>query len=499
MSQASNWAIIQGHALSVITSGWLKKVRDRFYPYRPRFKDRHFWAVQGLVIGIAVIHDVIEFSGYLHNLGMLYFVPISLFFIPIVYAALNFGFSGSIATVLWTLIITIPNWVFWHQGSERWGVILQMGILFVVAAFVGQRVDRERSARQQAEAAGAALVASETKYRGLFETSPIAIVVVDEHGAILDANPATSTLFNRAMETLKDMTLSELTGVEIKQMFPLLSEKGTHKKTSALAFCLSDGSDICLEPMYTEVRDSNGRILFQVILKDITQEQHRQSEIRAYTAYVLQAQEEERQRIARELHDETIQSLSLLCRRLDSIENDNEALPSSATGELREVRKMAEELVKGLRDFTKALRPSILDDLGMVPSIRRLLEDTAERTGAKGQFRITGKERRLSQDLEVAFFRIAQEALWNVEHHSRATEVMVTITFTEHEAILNITDNGIGFDVPFALKKLSSSSKLGLLGMQERAELLNGHLEFQSSLRGGTSVSISIPILHNDV
>lgn len=494
MSQTGDWMTIRGHIISIKTVGQLKKIRDWLYPYRPRFADWHFWAVQCLIIGIAVIHDVIEIGGYLPSLGMLYFVPISLFFIPIVYAALNFGFAGSIATVLWTLIITIPNWVFLHQGLERWGSMLQMGILFVVAVFVGQRVDRERSARKQAEAAGAALVASETKYRGLFESSPIAILVLDENGIILDANPATDILFHKAPETLKNMALSDLVGAEIKQMLLPDSENGNQRKAPSSIFSLGENSDVYLEPMHTKIRDSNGRIVFQVILRDVTQEQHKQAEMRAYTAYVLQAQEEERQRIARELHDETIQSLSLLCRRLDSIENNNETLSPSVTRVLREVRKMAEELVKGLRDFTKALRPPILDDLGMVTSIRRLLEDTTERTGGKGQLKIVGEERRLSQDLEVAFFRIAQEALWNVEHHSKATELVVTITFAEHEATLNIRDNGIGFDVPLALKKLSSSSRLGLLGMQERAELLDGHLEFQSSLREGTMVHVSVPI-----
>ncbi len=132
--------------------GWFVKAKERFHPYRPRFRDWHFWAVQGLVIGIAAIHDIIEIGGYLPHLGMLYFLPISLFFVPVVYAALKFGFVGSIATAIWVLIITIPNWVFWHQGLERLGVILQMAVLTAVAVFVGQRVDRERAAQQRAKA-----------------------------------------------------------------------------------------------------------------------------------------------------------------------------------------------------------------------------------------------------------------------------------------------------------------------------------------------------------
>ena len=130
------------------------------------------------------------------------------------------------------------------------------------------------------------------------------------------------------------------------------------------------------------------------------------------------------------------------------MESISEPWPSSVTNELRNARKTAEGVVEGLRDFARVLRPPILDDLGVVVSIRRLLVDLAERTGIKSQLKLVGEERRLPQEIEVGMFRIAQEALWNIERHSRATNVVVTITFSEYEARLDIKDNGIGFSVP---------------------------------------------------
>ena len=363
--------IVQKPLFGVNIMNWLEKARQWLYPYRPRFRHRHFWIVQGIVIGIALIHDIIESEVIMPSFGVLYFLPISLFFIPVVYAALYFGFHGSITTAIWVIIITIPNWIFWHQGLERLGVIFQISLLVVVAVFVGRRVDRENTARNKVEIAN--------------------------------------------------------------------------------------------------IR------------------------IRTYATHVVKAQEKERQRIARDLHDQTIQSLTLLHQRLGIIKEGKPHLPSSVIEEVRETQQIAEESVKEVRNFIWSLRPPILDDLGIIPSIRRLVLDSTERTGMKSHFELVGKDRRLSQDIEVGMFRITQEALWNVERHSKGTEVTVTVTLTKGEARIEITDNGIGFDVPQELHSFYTAGKLGLLGMQERTELLGGKLVIQSGLKKGTTVHLSIP------
>ena len=129
----------------------------------------------------------------------------------------------------------------------------------------------------------------------------------------------------------------------------------------------------------------------------------------------------------------------------------------------------------------------------MVASIRRLLVDFIDRTKIKGQLKLTGVERRLPPDIEVGIFRMAQEALWNIEHHARASNVSVIIAFNEHDVMLKVSDDGIGFDVPAVIGVPSENTQLGLIGMQERAELAGGKLNIVSSPGKGTTVTISIP------
>lgn len=220
----------------------------------------------------------------------------------------------------------------------------------------------------------------------------------------------------------------------------------------------------------------------------------RNEELGVYAAHVLHAQEEERQRVARELHDGTVQTLVLLCRRLDSVGGGSESLPPSVISELREARRTTEEVIQELRDFTKALRPPTLDDLGIVTSIRRLLTDFKEQTRIGCQLKVVGNERRFSPDKELGIFRIAQEALRNVERHAKATHVSVTLAFSEHTASLDVVDNGQGFSLPPVPGNFTAIGQGGLIGMHERARLLNGTLEIQSNPGNGTRVTASIPI-----
>ncbi len=473
--------------------GWLKRAGHWLYRYRPRFRDWRFWVVQGLVIAIGFTDDVLEFRGLLSHYGALYFVPVALLFVPVIYAALNFGFVGSITTALWAMITTIPDFAFAHNRLELGGIIFQSAILISMAVIIGRRVDRERNAWHRVEAASAKVKSSEIKYRGVFESSPVAILVLNPNGTILDANPAAGILFGKTPKTLKGMTVADLVGTEngLKLLGPL--DKDQQQELS-LTFNLRSGEEVYLEPMRTQISDSQGNIITQVLLRDVTQERHRQAGLKAFTSHIVHAQEQERQRIARELHDETIQTLILLCRRLDSVENTSSPLPSPVIEELRGARKIAEKVVKGLRDFAKSLRPPILDDLGVVASIRRLVVDITQRTGINGKLKLVGEERQLPQETRLGMYRIAQEALWNVEHHSRATEVVVSVTFAEYEVGLDVNDNGAGFDVSFVLGRLSAADRLGLLGMEERAELLGGKFEIQSSPGKGTKVTISIPM-----
>ncbi len=477
------------------------RAKGRLYPYRPRFGDWRFWVVQGLIAAIGGIHsfaEVMELHGYTTYLGtgprvdLASFVTMTLLFVPVVYAALNFGKAGSVATALWCTVLTLPNIIWFHQGMERWREILQIIAVDAIGLFVGQRVDREMTARQHAESAGAALRVSEAKYRSLFESSPIAVLLLEPGGTVAEANPAAGVLLGRPPAAMRGLPLVALVGAtEAAQM---LGFNGSSEELDGhLIVMAGKGSDVYLERTLTTIGDDPESPIIQVLLRDVTQERQRREGLRAYAAHVLRAQEEERKRIAQELHDEAVQRVVLLVRRLDVVGID-ESLPSQATQGIQEARKSAEEVVQILRDFARALRPSTLEDLGLVTSIRRALLDMTQRSGLKGQMKVVGKERRLHSDVELGLFRIAQEALRNVERHSRASLVTVTITFGSHDATLQVRDDGMGFAVPQSTEDFVAKGHLGLLGMQERAELLGGTLEIQSARGKGAQLHVSIPV-----
>ena len=465
-----------------LTGNWL-------HPYLPRLRDRHFWVVQALILVVALVHGTVESLGILQqgaaDLGhSLSFVPVTLYFVPVVYAALSFGSSGAIATAVWCTLVTIPDVALFHQGFQRLAELFQVGVVDGVAVFVGQRVDREQYLRRRSEI-------SEAKYRGLFESSPAAVLVVDAAGVILEANPAAHALFGREQAPLRGDRVVDLIGTACAAKLAAAFEIGG-QCDECLVLRPEGDSEIYLEPTVTRIDGQVGEPVVQILFRNVTLERSRQAGLRAYAAHVVAAQEEERKRIAQELHDDAVQSLILLCRRLDLVAKSSGPLPDLAISRLREVRRAAEAIVEGLRDFARALRPPTLDDLGLAASIRRLLTDLADRAGSECSLEVTGVERRLSPDVELALFRIAQESLRNVERHAGASHVTVNLGFGPRETTLEVFDDGTGFEPPSSAD-LAAGGHLGLLGMRERAECLNGSLEIESAPGQGTSTRVSIP------
>jgi PAS domain S-box-containing protein len=469
---------------------WSGRALGRLSSYRPQFRDWRFWVIVGLVILIAVGHDQSETSGWLPQTALLYLLPVSLFLVPVVFAALNFGLGGAMATAGLSVIAIMPDLI-QHTSEEKLGVAFQLFVVIAVAFILGHRVERERESRERAAATSAALRDSNTRYQGLLESSPLAILVLDRSGAIIEANTAASALFGRGKSSLENMLVSDLVGVDgIERLLTPLVEGRWRPRT--LTIRTPGGAERILEPRLNELKDGGGNLVVQVIFRDATEDYRRQLGLQAYAAHVLRAQEEERNRISRELHDDTIQVLILLCRQLDQMAGDAESLPVAVTGQLHKARESAEELVRRLRDFARALRPPILDDLGLVTSLRRLVTDLAERNGLQGDLEVTGEERRLSSTVELGLYRIVQEALWNVEHHARADNVRVSLAFGEGKATVNVIDDGVGFRVPARGDNFAVSDQLGLISMRERAGILGGRLRIRSRPGDGTTVSVTV-------
>lgn len=333
---------------------------------RPPYRDRRFWVVQALVIVIALFHEAADARLVALPIGIPDFATVSLFLVPIVYAALNFGLTGSIATAAWVTLLSSPDFFYVDRSEHHWVDGLQLVIIDTVAVFVGTWVEKERLARLNAEEA--------------------------------------------------------------------------------------------------------------------------QLRAGAYAAQVLTAHEEERRRVAQELHDDPLQALIHVSRRLDSI-GVRQDLPQWASADLAEARSHLDAVVDSLRSMARRLRPPLLDDLGLVTAVRRVAQDSGSRSAAEVVFTCTGSERRLEPEVEVSVFRIAQEALSNVERHSAARSVRVALEFGERGVRLSVADDGVGFDCD----GVEGDAHLGLLGMRERAAMLGGALRITSAEGRGTLVVAEVP------
>lgn len=220
---------------------------------------------------------------------------------------------------------------------------------------------------------------------------------------------------------------------------------------------------------------------------------HLYENMRFYVQQITRAQEAERKRVARELHDETIQNLIVLSRRLERLKFIDAGLVDTVFQNIEELQALTDQVITGVRRFSQDLRPSILDDLGLVPALEAFTSDLTEREGIKATLAVVGALRRLSPDSELTLFRIAQEALNNVKRHAEATNVWITVEFAEGTVHMTIQDDGKGFRAPTHTGDLAVSGKLGLIGMYERARLLGGTLAVQSEPGQGTIVRVGIP------
>lgn len=227
-----------------------------------------------------------------------------------------------------------------------------------------------------------------------------------------------------------------------------------------------------------------------------TQERIRDG-LRYFVRQVLTSQEDERKRIAMELHDDTAQALLLSCQRLDRLVADESfSLPSEVSVELQDMRAETVRTLNDLRRLTQHLRPRVFDDHGLVAALGWLADSLLDQWGIGARVQVVGDLPQLSPETELLLFRIAQEALRNVGRHSGATEAVVSLRGQRGRITMTVADNGRGFRLTGSLSELSElgkKGKLGLLGMDERARLVGGALDIRTIPRGGTTITVDLP------
>jgi len=239
------------------------------------------------------------------------------------------------------------------------------------------------------------------------------------------------------------------------------------------------------------------KIVLELQKKDKQIYLDREKERQIYLGKIIETQERERQRLAEELHDESVQVLLAVASHAEFMKSDN-------VNDLNVLKKKAEWIentvlgvVEELRKISVELRPKLLDTLGLIPAIRWLCERTETENKIKVNLTIVGftKSPLLNQSIEVNLFRIIQESLRNISRHANASKIVISLEERENSMRIVIRDNGCGFIPPANYSHLAVDGKLGIIGMMERIRTLSGKFEIHSQIGKGTTLVIDIPKL----
>ena len=334
------------------------------------------------------------------------------------------------------------------------------------------------------------------RFQELFEKAHDAIWVQDLEGKATDANPAmalltgydrsefvgkdvASFLTPRALDVARELRQKLLCGEEVRQPY---EQRAVRK----------DGAEAIFMLTTSVLGDKEGPAGFQHIARDVTYERELQDELYLYIQQITKAHEEERSRIARELHDDTIQAIVALSHRLDSFISRGNSMPKEGLEFLADMQRDIDNILAGIRRFAQDLRPPTLEYLGLIPALKDLASQLRKKFACDARLKVKGVEQRFNPQEELLIYRIVQEALMNVWKHSEATRARIGIEFDDGKTCVTISDNGKGFE-QMKDYELLKTGKLGVVGMIERARLLRATLTIRSKLGSGTTVSLDIP------
>ncbi len=367
------------------------------------------------------------------------------------------------------------------------------GIVLVISVVSLLRV---REYRRKLEMARQELELSEASYRYLFENAHDAIWLHDLEGNFITVNKAAEKLTGYSTEELRQMNVKSFLSEESLELAHQIRKKLLNNEMVDQPyeqhFFRRDGSETYVQLTTSLVFDKGKSIAFHHIARDITEQRRMNENLRFYFQQATKAQEEERKRISHELHDDTIQSLVVLSRQLDTLAND-QRLSKENRAHLEELWHQTDNILQGVRRLSHDLRPAALDRLGLLPAVELLAQEVTRYSNVVTKVNLSGKEHRLPEEVAIALFRITQEALRNVWRHSGATRAEITIDFSDGRTKITVSDNGKGFQIPEKISDLAKQDKLGLAGMQERAQLVGGTLTVQSQPGKGTTITVEAP------
>jgi len=395
-------------------------------------------------------------------------------------------------------------------AARRWFdpvllICVAAALLAATSAFVLVRARREAaSAYSEASAALGQSGVNEARMMAIIRSSMEAIITIDEQQRVVLFNPMAEQVFGcSAMDAIgaplarfiperfraahaRHVEQFGVTGVSDRQM-------GRQRVLSGLR---ANGEEFPIEASISQIRDGDTR-LYTVMLRDVTErvraeqaQQRAREELRELSANLQNIREDEKTRIARELHDDLGQQLTALKMDISTVE---EALDAPANARVREhlqgMRRLIDVTVASVRRIAADLRPVMLDDLGLIPAVEWLANDFTNRYGIDVERDIETGDARFSPTGATALFRIVQEALTNVARHADATLVTLSLRAAPDSFVLRIADNGLGS--PHAGEPVGKS--FGLLGIRERAHMLGGTVDIHTAQGKGFVLSVTIP------
>ena len=454
-------------------------VTESFRPLRVPWNSPRFWITQCGVLIVMTIHTLLRLVGDPSPLTS------SLMLIPVLYAALAFGVMGAIATSTWATTLFALQWLFLSDeptiGHHVWIELVNIAVMMTSGIFVGQRVAAEQAARLRTETALHLMDVAEARYRDLFEDQPSPVIITDGLDLVTKLNTAARDLLGPGAV---GRPLADSLGISQAELFRMQSPVTVRSVVGEVRNYV---------PAAHEIDVGDGSVLVQIVLADVTEQCQRQEEQRAFTGRLLAVQDEERLRLARELHDDPLQQLMYLGRTLDEIAEDP-LLAARLVDLVGKGRLLAKSASTAVRTVIHGLRPPMLDDLGLVPALRQLIDNLHSDGELTVGLRVNGPEARLPAELEMTAYRVVQESLNNVIRHAEARTATVTVTFGE-DVELRIRDDGRGMP-PASRRRPGVDAGLGLIGLRERVSQSGGRLRISSRPGRGTVIQVSIPTHH---
>ncbi|MGZ4962313.1 MAG: PAS domain S-box protein [Limisphaerales bacterium] len=373
-----------------------------------------------------------------------------------------------------------------------------LSMLQTLADYCGVALERIR--------AETALRASDALKGAIMESALDCIITMDRDGRVMEFNSAAQKTFGYSREEAIGRDLAAL----------IIPSEARQRHRDAISQYVASGSDFLMgrrieimamrkdgtefpaEMALTPIQIEGGPI-FTGYLRDITERKRAEKAMREVPGQILQAQESERMRVARELHDSVNQILSSTKFRLDSVE-EKDLVPNAVTADaLTKAKGLLDRAMHEVWRISRNLRPSELDDLGLIPAVRSLCSEFMHRTGVNVDLSLP-RTVQLSPNLELTIYRIMQEALNNVEKHSEATDVTLTLSETDTGLVMQIEDNGIGFKSPSAnASNPRKKSGMGLVGIMERVAYVGGFVDFKSVPDKGALIEVKIPRLSPEI